>query len=806
MRAAVGWAGRWTRVLLLAAAGLAAAQTNMYMENLPDGMHSVLISRRGGLYITGFDSRRRVCLVLFAPPLGSGLRTVSELPYRDYGRWTPSVLAAHDPARADSMYVLLYLHPDNLGLEQMSLYRLDVLTGRQVLLTASSSPFWPPTGILPRADGSVLVALGGLGPLLEYSGCDEAKCEPAKAVNSTASFTPGKGGLAEVDGMVCMVVLTTAVYGEGGRLVCVMDDGSLVPITATNRERSKPPEPRVNEPHGVTHASSKRRGLGKALNWRSRAEGGGDGSGGGGGDDSREDGDRVGGSRGANASALGSLDDVTNPTLVVSGEGDGDSPHTLYVVSREAVNEFGYAQGSVHVLTRRNPNPGETCGGAGCWEAPRLVVRSMSNPRGVAIDAASGTLYVVEQNTLRGYSYETFHGDVLAFCARGRYDCANAQNSGECVCLHGYGGACCDIELEVWISWFVATATSSFPLAVALLGVCGLMALAYRFRNSTREDGGASSPDGAHAFALSSPHLDAPTIQAAFGGAGAVAYSGAPVTLELAASTRLGSNGAQLADPRGSMSWDVDDPNLIVATTAAATTQSRGGGGGPTAPPPSWDEGSDPPPGWPRPPPDWLDELRAPLMAAAQPPSAPPPLSTTRLTAAPPPVHAAAATSASGAPAAAGAVACGSGVGGGSMEASPPSLSALQTSSEQLMRSMLYSTDTLESDGFSPRLGPSAPPQSPPPPMAPLGAPTNALEPAANLGVISHVSEVAPPGAGGGVSDGRTDGTNGGRGRGRGRPAEDRRPMSPTMHTADMFDLASALSNDSSVRPREARE
>ena len=118
----------------------AAAQTLVFYENLPDGMRDVLVSRHGGLYITGFDSRRRSCLVLFAPPFGRPLRTVAELPYRDFGRWTPSVLAAHDPSRADFIYVLLYLHPDNLGLEQMSLYRIDVASGDQVLLSASASP------------------------------------------------------------------------------------------------------------------------------------------------------------------------------------------------------------------------------------------------------------------------------------------------------------------------------------------------------------------------------------------------------------------------------------------------------------------------------------------------------------------------------------------------------------------------------------------------------------------------------------------------------------------------------------------
>ena len=207
----------------------------MYMENLPDGMHGVLVSVHGGLYIAGFDSRRRVCLVLFAPPFGNPLRTVSELPYRDYGRFTPTVRAAKDPARADNLYVLLYLHPDNLGLMQTSLYRIDVLTGRQVLLTASSSPFWAPEGMLPRADGTVLVALGGLGPLLVYNDCDEKKCSPYKEVVSNASDAPGKGGLADVDGMLCLVEGSTAVYGEGGKLVCEIYDGSLLPIANTRK-------------------------------------------------------------------------------------------------------------------------------------------------------------------------------------------------------------------------------------------------------------------------------------------------------------------------------------------------------------------------------------------------------------------------------------------------------------------------------------------------------------------------------------------------------------------------------------------
>ena len=50
-----------------------ASSSNLWFENLPDGIHDVLIGPNGGIYLTGFDSRRRVCLVLFAPPFGRPL-------------------------------------------------------------------------------------------------------------------------------------------------------------------------------------------------------------------------------------------------------------------------------------------------------------------------------------------------------------------------------------------------------------------------------------------------------------------------------------------------------------------------------------------------------------------------------------------------------------------------------------------------------------------------------------------------------------------------------------------------------------
>ena len=113
----------------------------LWYAYLPDGMHDVTADGMGGLYISGFDSQRRVCLVLFAPPYGQPLRTISTLPYRDYGRYTPTVLTARDPMREHQLYVLLYLHPDNLGISQTTLYRLDLNNGnRRLLATMSARP------------------------------------------------------------------------------------------------------------------------------------------------------------------------------------------------------------------------------------------------------------------------------------------------------------------------------------------------------------------------------------------------------------------------------------------------------------------------------------------------------------------------------------------------------------------------------------------------------------------------------------------------------------------------------------------
>jgi len=154
------------------------------------------------------------------------------------------------------------------------------------------------------------------------------------------------------------------------------------------------------------------------------------------------------------------------------------SPHHLYVVSMGSVNEYGYAQGDVYSLARRSPQPGEQCGRSGCWSEPQIVVRSVSNPAGLTLDDKTQTLFVVERNTLHGFSYETFEGDVLAFCAAGRYDCSAAQNSGECACERGYGGSCCDQLLNVSLgplfSLLLASVTTSGSLTVVLLSMLAL--------------------------------------------------------------------------------------------------------------------------------------------------------------------------------------------------------------------------------------------------------------------------------------------------------------------------------------------
>ena len=67
---------------------------HVWYEQLPDGMYDVLVGPQGGLFLAGFDSLRRVCLVLYAPPFGQPLHTVSELPYNDYYEYYGRILLA----------------------------------------------------------------------------------------------------------------------------------------------------------------------------------------------------------------------------------------------------------------------------------------------------------------------------------------------------------------------------------------------------------------------------------------------------------------------------------------------------------------------------------------------------------------------------------------------------------------------------------------------------------------------------------------------------------------------------------------
>ena len=381
------------RTLMWLALSTLSHGNQLYFENLPDGIHNVLIGRRGGIYLTGFDSRRRVCLVLFAPPFGLPLRTVTELPYRDYGKSTPAVLAAHDPLRSDQIYVLLYLYPDNLGIEQTYLYRVELATSKLTLLAAATSPFWRPTAIIAHNDGSVIVSLGGLGPMLMYASCTDTACNSATVVDSNASHASGKGGMAMIDGMLCLVVDSELVFAEGGRLVCELPDGALHSIGTEVSLRATPDHvlSQVADSNGCRQS---------------------DGS------------SSPGGALANESNMLSTLYGIVNPS-VLAATPSTSSWHALFVVSLERIDEYGYAQGSLHMLERQGSEESACCSLAGCWSEPRLVVRALSNPVGVAIDVATDTLYIVEQNTLRGFSYETFHGDVLAFCARGHYDCSS---------------------------------------------------------------------------------------------------------------------------------------------------------------------------------------------------------------------------------------------------------------------------------------------------------------------------------------------------------------------------------------------
>mmetsp|Transcript_13698 Transcript_13698/g.43065 ORF Transcript_13698/g.43065 Transcript_13698/m.43065 type:complete len:445 (-) Transcript_13698:662-1996(-) len=212
----------------------------VFYENLPDGVHDVLLGPQNGLYLTGYDSRRRITFVLYAPPFGQRLRYISQLPYRDYGQFAPTVLGAHEESRG-TLLILLYQRPISWGSESMALYRVSPEDGSQTLLSSTPSPFWPPTALLPRSDGSVLVATSGSGPLLRYDGCNATACAGPSALASAASNATGKAGLAEVrtahGKTLCLVTGSDQLTGRGGSICCERRDGSLqtiwAPATAT---------------------------------------------------------------------------------------------------------------------------------------------------------------------------------------------------------------------------------------------------------------------------------------------------------------------------------------------------------------------------------------------------------------------------------------------------------------------------------------------------------------------------------------------------------------------------------------------
>ena len=122
------------------------------------------------------------------------------------------------------------------------------------------------------------------------------------------------------------------------------------------------------------------------------------------------------------------------------------------------------------------------------------------------MDLKSNSLYVIEQNTLRSFSYEPFSGDVLTFCLTGNYDCDKAQNSGECLCRAGYGGPCCDLRLGEGILPNLLTAFLSYA-TLAPSFIAAIMLLRFGLRRaaapapstpprSSRRNLGSISADG----------------------------------------------------------------------------------------------------------------------------------------------------------------------------------------------------------------------------------------------------------------------------------------------------------------------
>jgi hypothetical protein len=699
---------------------------NLFYENLPDGMHDVLMGPQEGLFLTGYDSLRRLCLVLYAPPFGQRMRVLSQLPYRDYGRYTPTVLGAHDAPRS-ALYVLLYQTPISWGIERMSLYRIHPDSGKQVLLSDSHAPFWAPTAILPRPDGSVLIGLSGYGPLMRYHGCNDTACQGLDTLNTAASNATGKAGMADISGpdgsrMLCLVVGADQLLGRSGTVVCERPDGSLQTIWSEEDGTLVPrggsegggddeggisnrKGPNAVARDGASAATSGASGptsvsRGRALERRRTAAElvGGDVAGAKNGNErepshtsghSDKRGDEGGGALGAwpgrtprarpdgapwqrqaaggpPSAAAGAVQGVASPVwefnpawrepdhltgakgrrlrgagnkgggyrrrlssdngslpwsqpdaharreamsylhnpsslargpsvqLAYGGGGGGGgggagpprAADSILIVSRDSMSEFGMEQGSVHALLPREPRDGEECGAAGCWDPPRPLATSLSNPGGVAVDENLGKLYVLEQNTLHGSNYELFEGDVLEFCVAGYYDCSAGQNSGECLCAPGFGGACCDMPAgAAGLGAVLATAGMWATFAPPLLAAVALLYFGTRTRRSGADHHGR--PAGARGEWNAHPaESEAGGAAGAFGGeAGAPASSlQEPLCGDSAGSSptrgRVGRSGTCEGSPdsqvRRSNPWGA--PARLTARSYSVTSVSGSAG------------------------------------------------------------------------------------------------------------------------------------------------------------------------------------------------------------------------------------
>ena len=416
----------------------------VHFSFLPDGINDILFDQQNkGLFLAGYDSLKRATVLLYAPQYGTNLKTLATFPYLDYMQYTPKVLMAYDHKR-QAIYLLTYQHPLSWGQEKLNLFRYSPASGQLQLLAESPSPFWEPTAMVATEDDSVLVALGGLGPLIQFDACNETACTPMRTVKSAASNSSGKTGMVQMQDRLYFVVGVDSVDGTGGSIVCELPDGTLSPISW----------PSISE-HDQWMDLSAAEGLSIVSE---------------------------------------------NPQTLMLGPHD-----SLLVVTLQQIDEYGFSQGSLYAIKPLANTMDKDCGQV-CWSAPQLLINSISNPRGAALDKATSRLFIVEQHSIRSGSYERYEGDVLVFCATGRYDCAESRNSGECRCAEEYGGPCCDIMVEKYgLSALVALAGSWAVVVTPLTSMIVLVWLFILRRRHFRRRANhfdAQKPDhgGEHAF------------------------------------------------------------------------------------------------------------------------------------------------------------------------------------------------------------------------------------------------------------------------------------------------------------------